>query len=172
QNQASGKPDPMQRFFHIGVTDVVMSKLHTAVITNNLAALKQHLAAKTNLNTKDPMGGSTPLITAALFGRTEMAKLLINAGANLNIQNNEGSTALHISSFFCRPDIVKMLLQKKANKTIKNTYGSTAYNSVSGAYVEVKPVYEMMAKMLGPLGLKLDYAYLERTRPAIAAMLK
>jgi hypothetical protein len=34
QNQASGKPDPMQRFFHIGVTDVVMSKLHTAVITN------------------------------------------------------------------------------------------------------------------------------------------
>jgi hypothetical protein len=33
QNQASGKPDPMQRFFHIGVKDVVMSKYHTAVIT-------------------------------------------------------------------------------------------------------------------------------------------
>lgn len=34
QNQASGKPDPMQRFFHIGVKDVHMAKLHTAVITN------------------------------------------------------------------------------------------------------------------------------------------
>ena len=34
QNQASGKPDPMQRFFHIGVKDVVMAKLHTGVITN------------------------------------------------------------------------------------------------------------------------------------------
>jgi len=34
QNQASGKPDPMQRFFHIGVKDVLMAKLHTGVITN------------------------------------------------------------------------------------------------------------------------------------------
>ena len=34
QNQAGGKPDPMQRFFHIGVKDVVMAKLHTGVITN------------------------------------------------------------------------------------------------------------------------------------------
>ena len=33
QNQAGGRPDPMQRFFHIGVKDVVMAKLHTGVIT-------------------------------------------------------------------------------------------------------------------------------------------
>lgn len=33
QNQASGRPDPMQRFFHIGVKDVHMAKLHTAAVT-------------------------------------------------------------------------------------------------------------------------------------------
>ncbi len=29
-----------------------------------------------------------------------------------------------------------------------------------------------MGKVLGPMGLKLDYAYIEKTRPQIAATLK
>jgi uncharacterized protein len=118
------------------------------------------------------MGGSTPLISAALFGKTEIAKLLINAGANLNIQNNDGSTALITASFFCRPEIVKMLLAKKANKTIKNNYGQTAYETLITPFNQVKPVYEALGNALSPLGLKLDYAYIEKTRPVIAKMLK
>src|SRR5688572_19439393 len=54
--------------------------IHTAVLTENLAALKQHIAAGTNINEKDPYGGSSPLISASLFGKTEMAKVLIEAG--------------------------------------------------------------------------------------------
>ena len=34
QNQASGRPDPSQRFHHVGVKDVVMGKLHTGAITS------------------------------------------------------------------------------------------------------------------------------------------
>lgn len=146
--------------------------IHTAVVTDNLDALKQHIAAGTNINEKDPFGGSSPLISAALFGKTEAAKLLINAGADLNFQNKDGSTALHVAAFFCRPEIVKLLLAKSADKTIKNNYGSTAYQSVAGPFSEVKSVYEMMGQALAPMGLKLDYAYLEKTRPEIAAMLK
>jgi ankyrin repeat protein len=146
--------------------------IHTAVVTGNVAAVKQHIAAGTNLNEKDPFGGSSPLISAALFGKTEMAKLLLDAGADLNFQNNDGSTALHTSSFFCRPEIVKMLLDKGADKTIRNKYGSTAYESVAGSFADVKSVYEMMGKALEPMGLKLDFAYVEKTRPVIAAMLK
>jgi hypothetical protein len=44
--------------------------------------------------------------------------------------------------------------------------------SVAGPYSEAKNIYEMMEKVLGPMGLKLDYAYIEKTRPEIAAMLK
>jgi len=146
--------------------------IHTAVVSDNLEALKQHIAAGSNLNEKDPYGGSSPLISAALFGKTEAAKLLINAGADLNFINNDGSTALHTAAFFCRPEIVKMLLDKNANKTIKNKYGSTPYESVVGPYSQVKSVYEAMQQMLGPMGLKLDYAYVEKTRPVIATMLK
>lgn len=146
--------------------------IHTAVVTNNIEALKQHIQAGTNLNEKDPFGGSSPLISAALFGKTEMAKILIDAGADINVQNNDGSTALHTATFFCRPEIVAMLLKKNADKTIKNNFGSTAYESVAGSFADVKQVYEMMGKMLGPMGLKLDYGYIEKTRPEIATMLK
>jgi hypothetical protein len=146
--------------------------IHLAVLTDNLAALKQHIAAGSNINEKDPYGGSSPLISAALFGKTEAAKILIAAGADVNFINNDGSTALHTSAFFCRPEIVKMLLDKHADKTIKNKYGSTPYESVVAPYSQVKSVYESMQQMLGPMGLKLDYAYVEKTRPVIAAMLK
>lgn len=146
--------------------------IHTAVVTDNREAIKQHIAAGTNINEKDPYGGSSPLISAALFGKTEVAKLLIDAGADINFQNNEGSTALHTAAFFCRPEIVKMLLDKKADKTIRNKYNSTAYESVAGPYTDLKPTYEALEKMLAPMGLKLDYAYIEKTRPEIAQMLK
>ncbi len=146
--------------------------LHTAVLKNDIKSVKEHIAAKSDLNIKEAMGGSTPLISAALFGKTEIAKLLINAGANLNIQNNDGSTALITASFFCRPEIVKMLLSKKANKTIKNNYKQTAYETLLTPFNQVKPVYEALGNALSPLGLKLDYDYIEKTRPVIAKMLK
>jgi ankyrin repeat protein len=146
--------------------------IHTAVLTANQDALKQHIAAGSDLNEKDPFGGSSPLITAAVFGKTAEAQILIEAGADINFQNNDGATALHTSAFFCRPEIVKMLLDKGADKTIKNNFGATAYESVAGPFSEVKNSYDMMGKILGPMGLKLDYAYIQKTRPEIAAMLK
>lgn len=146
--------------------------IHTAILTDNMEALKQHIAAGSDLNAKEPMGGSSPLISATLFGKTEMAKVLINAKTNLNYQNNDGSTALHTAAFFCRPEIVKLLLEKGADKTIKNKYGQTAYETVAGPFATVKESYDALGKMLEPMGLKLDYPYLEKTRPEIAAMLK
>ena len=146
--------------------------IHTAAATGNIEALKQHLAAGTDINQKDPMGGSSPLITACLFGKTEIAKTLIDSGAAINYINNDGSTPLITAAFFCKPEIVQLLLSKKADKTIKNKYGQTAYSSVAGPFETVKPAYEGIGKMLAPLGLKLDLAYIEKTRPVIAAMLQ
>ncbi|MCV9386421.1 ankyrin repeat domain-containing protein [Reichenbachiella ulvae] len=145
--------------------------IHTATITGNIDAIKQHIAAGSNLNEKDPFGGSSPLITAAVFGQNEVAKLLIEAGADLNIQNNEGSTALISAAFFCRPEMVQMLIKAGADPNIRNKYGATANESVMGPFAEIKGVYEMLASQLGPMGLTLDYEYIEKTRPQIAEML-
>lgn len=146
--------------------------IHSAVISDNLEAVKQHIAAGSDLNMRDPFGGSSPLISASVFGKTEAAILLVNAGADINFQNNEGSTALHSAAFFCRPEIVKLLLGKKADKTIKNKYGYTAFENVAGPFDQMKPAYDMMGQILGPMGLKLDYAYIQKTRPEIAEALK
>jgi len=146
--------------------------IHTAVINDNMEVVKQHIAAGSDLNVRDPFGGSSPLISAAVFGKTEMAKVLIDAGVDLNFQNNDGSTALHTAAFFCRPEIVKLLLEKNVDKTIKNKYGATAFENVAGSFSDIKSAYDMMGKVLGPMGLTLDYAYIEKTRPQIAEMLK
>lgn len=118
------------------------------------------------------MSGSTPLISAATFGKTAIVKALIDAKADLSIKNNDGATALHTAAFFCRVEIVQLLLDAKADKTIKNNFGVTARESVMGSFAEMKPFYEMLQQQLSPLGLQLDLDKIEKTRPVIAMMLQ
>lgn len=145
--------------------------LFTAALFGDLKNIEQHIAAGTDLNTKDSYG-STPLIIAATFGKSKVAKTLIEAGANVNLKNNDGATALHSAAFLCHVDIVKALLDNGADKTVKNNFGSTALESVSGPFEEVKPIYDQFGRDLGPLGLKLDYDHITSTRPVIAEILK
>ena len=146
--------------------------IHTATLLGDLDAVKQHIAAGTDLNDKEPSLGSTPLISAAVFGKTEIARALIEGGADVNLQNNEGSTALHSAAFLCRLEIVEKLLENGADKELLNNYGSTALQSISAPFSDVKFIYEQFSKDLGPLGFKLDYDYVEATRPIIAGMLQ
>ncbi|MCG8483111.1 MAG: ankyrin repeat domain-containing protein, partial [Clostridia bacterium] len=146
--------------------------INTATFTGNLKEVKKHIHHKLDLNIKDPMGGSTPLITACLFGKNEIAKALIDAGADLNIQNKEGSTALHCASFFCNTELTAYLIKNKADQTIKNKQGATPFESMQGNFDQVKPFYQAIEKQLKPLGFKLDYEHLEKTRPIIRHLLK
>lgn len=145
--------------------------IFTASLFGDLKTIQQHIAAGTNLNQKDAYG-STALIIAATFGKTEVANALIEGGADLNVTNNEGGTALHSAAFLCRTEIVKALVDNGIDKNIKNNYGSTARESVLAPFEAVKPIYDQFSKDLGPLGLKLDYAQLEETRPIIADLLQ
>lgn len=146
--------------------------LHAAALTGNIDAIKAHIEVKSDLNAKDAQGGSTALIISSLFGHPEIAKLLIEAGADINATNNDGSTALITAAFFCNTEIVKLLLDNEADKTIVNNSGGTALNSVQAPFEEVKGIYDFMVQAFSPLGLKLDYEHLEKTRPIIAEMLK
>ena len=146
--------------------------IHSATVLGDLDAIKQHIAAGSDLNVKEPAMGSTPLISAAVFGKTEIAKALIDAGADVNLINQEGSTALHSAAFLCRMEIVEILLAYGADRELLNNYGSTALQSVLAPFANVKPIYEQFNKDLGPLGFKLDYEYAEATRPKIAEMLR
>ncbi len=146
--------------------------LHMAVIQGNLEAIRQHIEVGSDLDKKEPSGGSSPLITAAVFGKTEAALVLIEAGADVNLKNNEGSTPLHTAAFFCRKEIVKALLANGADVSIRNHAGSTALESVIAPFEVVKRYYDYFEKTLGPLGLELDFEQIKMTRPEIVRIIQ
>ncbi|MHC4437645.1 MAG: ankyrin repeat domain-containing protein [Planctomycetota bacterium] len=145
--------------------------IHIAALQGNIDAICQHIDVGSDLNEKDAYG-STPLIIAATFGKTEVARALIDAGADMKITNSEGATPLHIAAFLCRTEIVKALLDKGADKNALNNAGRTALESVAGPFDDVKGIYDSIGKGLKPLGLKLDYKRIKKTRPKIAEMLR
>ena len=59
----------------------------------DIEAVKQHLAAGTEVDVKD-RADETPLHLAALFGQTEIVELLIAKGADVNAKNDGGETPL------------------------------------------------------------------------------
>jgi hypothetical protein len=146
--------------------------LTDAAVSGNVEAVRQHIAAGTDLNKRNPEGGATALIAAASFGQNGTTSLLIEAGADLEVKNNEGSTALHTAAFLCREKIVKVLLAKGADRNARNNAGSTALDSVGGPFDDVKPIYDFIQGVLGPYGLKLDYEFIKETRPKIAEILR
>ena len=119
--------------------------LHTAVVTDNLEIIKQHIKAATDLNVLEPSRKSSPLITAAAAGKTEAARLLINAGADLNIQNADGSTALHTAAVFGNDEIAQQLIDAGSDLNLKNNDGATALH-VSAFFCRLEIVKALIAK--------------------------
>jgi hypothetical protein len=152
--------------------EVPQQDIFTAVVMGDYDAVVQHIKAGTDINQVEPEGGSTPLITAIVFGKDDISKALIDAGANLDIRNNEGSTALLVAAMFCRTETLELLLEAGADPSMTNNYGSTALQTVEIPFESIRPVYDEISKGLGPLGLKLDYKRLEEERPVIADILR
>ena len=67
--------------------------IHEAANKGNIEAVKQHLAAGTDVNAKDG-NGFPPLHLAADRGHTEVVELLITKGAEVNAQSDGGNTPL------------------------------------------------------------------------------
>jgi pimeloyl-ACP methyl ester carboxylesterase len=148
------------------------SALHQAIGTGDLAALTSLIDGGADLNEKEPFGGSSPLIAATTMGNVQMAQALIDAGADLHQPNSQGSTPLHVAALFCHPEIVKALLAAGADKNSVDNYGATALSSVSAPFDAMRSTYDMVGAAVRPLGIVLDYKYLEATRPLIAKMLE
>ncbi len=105
--------------------------LHSAVVTDDFDAIRQHIQAGSDLNVLEPSRSSSPLITAAAMNKTEAAKMLIDAGADLNYRNADGSTALHTAIVFDHRDLANTLIDEGADLNIKNNLGSTPLHTAA-----------------------------------------
>jgi ankyrin repeat protein len=123
--------------------------IHDAAYEGNIEAIKQHLAAGTDVNAKNKWGG-TPLHFAAT---KEMVELLIAKGADVNAKNKYGSTPLHRAASGGHKEIAEILIAKGADVNAKAEGGKTPLDASIKS--EDSTIAELLRKHGGKTGEEL-----------------
>lgn len=97
-----------------------MAKLFKAADEGDMFHVRKYLIEE-DINYSNE-NGMTALSVASFRGNKGIAKLLIDKGANLDLQEDEGFTALMLGDM----DLVKLLEDKGANLDLQNNEGNTA----------------------------------------------
>ena len=88
-----------------------MTALMKAVQANDAAAVKKLIAQGANVNELDA-SGDAPLVMAAYQGRTEIVKLLLEAGADVAaVDPGMKATALHAAAYAGRTEAARLLIE-------------------------------------------------------------
>ena len=97
----------------------ILNETHRAVVCR--------LFSLGDVNIRATQHGQTALMLAASHGRLDMVQLLVEAGADVNIRDEDGSTALMCSAEHGHAHIVKYLLQNPETDVLaKDNDGLTA----------------------------------------------
>ncbi|MBN1974174.1 MAG: ankyrin repeat domain-containing protein [Sedimentisphaerales bacterium] len=97
--------------------------LHKAALAGDLAEVKRLIAEGADVNKLE--SNSTALHIAVSNNRKDIAELLLEKSANIDIQDETGRTALYIAVQNNNIDLVKILLSAKADINIGNNRGQT-----------------------------------------------
>jgi|GEM_PF-2560922 len=90
--------------------DAGFSQLHHAVMAGNDKAVEYYLEHKVNLATQNCLG-HTPLMLAAMLGRTGMVERLVQAGARTDMEDHAGRNALDLARQFRQANTAAWLEQ-------------------------------------------------------------
>jgi len=101
-----------------------------AFLDYNESSLMCEAATMDDLNSTDHKG-NTPLIWAASEGREDIIRLLVDSGANVNVQNFDGVTPLHLAAERGDVDMVMCLIENGANVNIQSEEGATPVHIAS-----------------------------------------
>ncbi|MEM1293406.1 MAG: ankyrin repeat domain-containing protein [Cyanobacteria bacterium P01_H01_bin.162] len=98
--------------------------LIAATLAGDAAAVGSLLDAGTDPNTV--YHTNTALTYAARDGHTDIARVLIDAGADVNWIDGEGVTPLILAAFKGHEELTKLLLAHDADTTVVDQWGRTA----------------------------------------------
>ncbi|NXW19328.1 MYPT2 phosphatase, partial [Circaetus pectoralis] len=87
-------------------------------------------------DTKQPRTGATALHVAAAKGYSEVMRLLIQAGFNLNVQDNDGWTPLHAAAHWGVKEACSILAEALCDMDIRNKLGQTPFDVADEGLVE------------------------------------
>lgn len=77
------------------------------------------------INLKDD-SGNTALMFAASGGHLEIARVLVETGADINLRDEYGETALMLASAKGHLEIASLLIENNADINLRDEYGKTA----------------------------------------------
>ncbi|XP_063684769.1 ankyrin repeat domain-containing protein SOWAHA-like isoform X4 [Bolinopsis microptera] len=72
---------------------------------------------------KDFISGYTGLHWACKLGRIDMAKILLEAGSEVNMKSNSGHTPLHLAAQTGKTDLIELIIRYGADKDIRDHKG-------------------------------------------------
>ncbi len=108
-----------------GRQEVLGSMLFEVVEAGNLEEAKKLIKAGVDVNTNMSWNGDTPLHIAVEDDNLEMVKLLLGAGARLDLANEDGLTPLHAAVSCDEIEIIETLLKAGANVAAADDTGRT-----------------------------------------------
>ena len=119
--------------------------IHTAASGGNIEAVKQHIAAGTDVSAKAKYR-RTPLHYAAT---KEIVELLIAKGGDVNAKDKDGGTPLHYAAGRGRKEVVELLIAKGGDVNAKRVDDKTPLD-----YAEEK-IADLLRKHGGKTGEEL-----------------
>lgn len=144
--------------------------LRRAIAVGDMESIRKRFDKVRQLDTQRGRSGATLLNTAALYGRLDVAKYLIERGAKVDAENRDGNTALHTAAFLCRKELVSLLLENRASTSVKNGRGETPVQVVSGDWNN--GLARFYSGLATAVGIKLDLERIRKQRPEMVKLLK
>jgi len=117
--------------------DQLIKELPNIIRNGDIRRLKELIRADKQIVNEKFKANQTPLMEAIIFKQEEMAKFLIDNGADVNAQDDKGWSALHFAAQSYLPKTMKLLIAKKADIDSQDAWGNTPllraiYNSNNG----------------------------------------
>ncbi len=103
-----------------------INALMSATTSNDVNGVRFFSKAGRALINQKNLGGATALHLACREGYFDIAKILIDSGADVNIADNEGWTPLMRASLVANPKIVELLISRDAQASALNSVGESA----------------------------------------------
>lgn len=147
----------------VAYADDPIAELHAACEKGDTEAVKRLLAADPKLVDQRESGGITPLGRAVVYNKTEVVKILLEAGADPNLAKPDGASPLHDAVTQKNSAILRLLLEHKANTEVRWQDGSTPLLGAVYGTVEI-------VRLLLDAGAKRDARTNDGRTPALIAV--
>lgn len=131
-----------------------LCELQSAIASGDQAKVGVLLRDETDLEERN-RADWTPLMAASLKGQVDIARLLLDHGADLHAVNFEGKSAIHMAAMRGGPDIVRLLVRLGADVNAADKFGGYTPLHLAAAHSNRKLTVETCDVLLAA-GAEID----------------